>query len=135
VPFYDYEITIPAGTPATAPVRALARLTRGVITRVEILFPAGCAGPVSSYAEREGAQVWPSNPDGRFRADDETVDFVEEYVLRDEPTTVTLFGYAPNARFPHIVTWRFEVLPLARWEARQAAEGLIPRLARFLGVR
>ena len=42
--FYVLPLTIPADTPETDPIEEELALTYGVIQRVEIEFPPGCAG-------------------------------------------------------------------------------------------
>ncbi len=134
MPFYDFTLPVPAGTPETAPAAAEARLSKGHVTGVEVLFPDGCAGLVATACYREAAQVWPSNPDGAFSSNGETLRWDEDYPLDDEPLLFVLRAWAPESRFPHTVTWRFELLPLDRAQERVSVPGLLGRIAEFIGV-
>lgn len=126
--FYEYDLTIPAGTAYASAARSLVRLNKGVITRVEVMIPRGSAGLSFSVAERGDHQVWPSNPDNFVKGDDVRISWAENYRLDDEPLTFRLRGWSPNARFAHTHTWRFELLDLASADAAAVAPSLIQRL-------
>lgn len=132
--FYEYDVTSPAGTTSVAPSEVTARLNKGVITRVAVHFPPGCAGRVRTAADRFEGQVWPSNPDVGFKGDDDIIAWQESYRLDDEPLFFTLRAWSPDARFSHTVTWRFELLPLEEAEAALGQRGLLGKIADFLGI-
>lgn len=126
--FYEYDLTVPAGTAATSPATTRAILTRGHVTAVHVMFPEGCAGLVRTAADRGASQIWPSNPDDFFKGDDLVIPWREDYPLDDEPLEFILKGWSPVARFAHTVTWRFEVISLDRAQEAAAAPGLLRRL-------
>lgn len=132
--FYEFDVTSPAGTATAVPVTVIARLNKGLVTRVAVHFPPGSAGRVLTACDRYDSQVWPSNPDGFFKGDDDIVAWQESYPLYDEPLFFELRGWSPNARFSHTVTWRFEVLPLDQAEAALGQRGLLGKIADFLGI-
>jgi hypothetical protein len=129
---YSFDLTIPLGTLASAPAKLDAKLQAGVITHVRVIIPEGVAGLASSYVRRGAHQLYPSNPDGAFTGDGFPIEWDEQYELADEPTTLQLFGYSPNARFPHTITWQFEVMDLDQAQAVQATPGLLRRIADVL---
>ena len=135
MPFYEFDLDVPAGTLDSAPASAQARLNKGVIAGVTVMIPRGVAGLVSSFVTRGGSQVWPTNPGGRFKGDETYIQWDDEYLLEDEPTTFLLRGYAPDAVYPHKITFRFEWFSLEEWEKRAAGPTLLTRIGRALGIR
>jgi hypothetical protein len=65
------------------------RVEPGQITRLGILFPAGCAGLVDARIIRGLAVIWPTNDNGFFRGDGFPIEWNEEYDL-PEPTDLIL---------------------------------------------
>lgn len=103
---YAFRLTIPANTLETAPSRETVRLTHGIIHRLEIEFPAGCAGLAHCKILRGLHQVWPTNPDGDFASDDHAIAFDTDYPLTDLPTDLILVGWNVDDTFPHTLTFR-----------------------------
>lgn len=130
--FYEFDLTVPAGTSRASAVTTRARLNKGHITAVEIMFPTGCAGLVSVVVERGENQVWPTNPDGVLKGDGVVVRWDDDYPIADEPTTLILRGWSPSSRFPHTITFRFELVALAEAEAARELPGLVRRMAGVL---
>jgi hypothetical protein len=134
VPFYEFDVTSPANTPASAPTEVRARLQKGVIVQWEVAIPPGVQGLTGSYVERGGHQIVPANPDSFLKGDDDRITWQDAYQLLDEPTTLSLFTWNLDDSYPHTVTFRINVLPLAQAEASVAAPGLLRRISEFLGV-
>lgn len=130
--FYEFDLVVPAGTTAGAPAQERAQLNKGHITAVDVMFPSGCAGLVSVVIERGESQVWPTNPDAFFKGDGVVVRWDDDYPLTDHPLELLLKGWGPNARFPHTVTVRFELVPLDEAEAARELPDLVRRMAATL---
>jgi len=109
--FYETTLTIPAGTPENSPVETDLKLTQGVIHRVEVEFRSGCDHQVGIRMKREGAQLYPTNPDGDFKGDGRSIMFDDHKSLDTSPYEVKIIGYAPNANYDHTVYIRIGVLP------------------------
>jgi hypothetical protein len=109
--FYDYSLKIPLNTPKRAPEEQEIYLPPGVIHRIEIGFPAGARHMVY-IAMRHGLnQLWPTNADGSFNADNYTIVINEHYVIKTEPFILTLQGWSPGTSYKHIIEVRFGILP------------------------
>lgn len=130
---YSFDVTIPAGTAEAGAVELLAEMAPGVITEVEIIVPEGVAGLAFTRALHGAHPVWPANPDGSFTGNGFPIRWVEEWSLLTEPLALRLFGWSPNSRFPHTITWRFALREAALLE--EDGGGLLGRMAEFLGVR
>jgi len=124
--FYSFDLEIPPNTPEDEPVELEANLTWGIITRVEIRFPPGCGGLVRVRIMEHRHQLWPTNPDGWFYGDDETIRWDEYHDLLEMPAIFTLLGYNDDDTFKHIPIVRFEILhPLAAMAKYGVSPGLV----------
>lgn len=111
--FFEYDLTIPANTAATAPTELLVPLSAGRLAAVAVQFPRGCVGLVYTVAHRSEHQLWPTNPDGSIRGEGATISWAEDLVLEDDPYILRLRGWNLDDSYAHTLTWRFNVLPLA----------------------
>ena len=99
--FFDFEITIPAGTTAASPKTVEMKLTHGVIHAVRIDFPPGPRGEVYLAIFEGSVQRFPFNRGGYFRADNTLINFDEFLELTSEPYTLTAKGWSPSADYEH----------------------------------
>ena len=109
--YYDVSFTIPANTAKIAPEEQHVKLTHGVIHRVEIGFPSGCAGLAHLQIYEGGHQVWPANRQGSFNTDDYTIPIDDHYELFEEPYILTLVGWNLDDTYDHTLEVRFGILP------------------------
>lgn len=109
---FDFDLTIPAGTLATAPVLAKAHLIAGTITEIRVKFPPGPATLVHVVIKDKSFQLMPINPEATLNVDDETVTDVLEYPLTEAPYDLDLMGWSPTAVFAHTITFQFQMAPL-----------------------
>ncbi len=119
--FYDRALTIPANTARASVVSSELVLTYGVIHRVEVEFPEGCAGLAHFRVRRFEHQVWPTNPGGDFATNGHVITWNDYLQMYDEPFTLQLEGWNVDNTFPHTITLRVGVLP------RSVAEHLYGR--------
>lgn len=109
--YYDVSFTIPANTAEAAPQEQQVKLAHGVIHRVEIGFPSGCAG-LAHFQIRHGLyQVWPTNAQGSFNTDDYTIPIDDHYDLFEEPYILTLVGWNLDDTYDHTLEVRIGILP------------------------
>lgn len=131
---YSFDVVIPAGTTEAGAVVVLAEMAPGVVHQVEVLFPAGVAALAFTRALHGAHPVWPANQDGALTGNGGPVRWAEEWELLTEPLALRLFGWSPNARFTHTITWRFALREAALLEGDQAPAGLLRRIAEALGI-
>lgn len=130
--FYDFSFPIPANTPQASPITLECKLTHGIIHRVEVGFPPGCAGLAYNQIRDGLHQVWPTNPEGAFNADNYTIVFNEHYDLHTTPYTLILVGWNDDDTFPHTLEVRFGILPKEVLEGRPAARGVLRKLSNLV---
>ena len=125
---YEYSLTIPANTPESAPETMRAPLAPGTVARVDVQFPRGCVGLVHVQIWRSEHQVWPGNPDGNIAAEGLIVSWPEDYVLDDDPFTLSLRGWNDDDSYSHTITFRFGLLSLSTREEARESVGLLRRI-------
>jgi len=104
--FYRVSLHVPANTPITTPVTALIPAVRGVVYRVSLQFPDGCAGLVHANLWHREFQLWPSNMGEWFSADGHVIEFTEEYQLVEVPYVFRLEAYSEDDTFSHKISVR-----------------------------
>jgi len=110
--FYDFAITIPAGRTQADPVKQELKLCYGILRRVEVAFPAGCKGYVSLIINWREHQLYPTNPDEAFNAEEYTVPIDDYFPITVPPFSLFAVGWAPSAIYNHIITVRIGILPI-----------------------
>lgn len=130
--FYDFSFTIPLNTPKNEPEELQVKLTRGIIHRVEIGFPAGPRHMVHVAIRKGLHQQWPTNPQGSFNSENFTIVINEFYPLLTKPYILTLQGWSPDTAYQHTIELRFGILPaevlLPEETFMQAFKKLLARL-------
>ena len=109
--YYDYNIQVPSNTPESDPLTQMCHITHGVIHRVEVDFPYGCAGLVHLQILQSLHQLWPTNPEGSFNADDFVIGFNDHVEITDAPYVVTLQAWNLDDTFDHTLQVRLGILP------------------------
>ena len=109
--FYDFALTIPAGTPEGSYVEQRMKLTHGVVHRVEVEFAPGCRRYVYVKIYHGGHQLLPTNPEQSFRSDGHVIVIDEHYPLTSAPYELIVRGFSPDAVYPHTIIVRVGILP------------------------
>ena len=125
---YVLALTIPANTAEAAPYEEDLKLTDGVITRVEVEFPAGCQGLVHSYARQAIHQVFPTNPDADLCSDNHVIAWHDYQDLDTDPRVLTISGWNVDDTYDHTITVRLELEPLA------VTPSLVDEIKQLLGL-
>jgi len=108
---YRGGLSVPAGTVALSPVSATVVCCPGIITEVEIIFPAGSGGGLYGQIVCNGRVIFPSSPDMAFRGDDTHITFSDAYALTDWPYEIELRGWAPDTELSHTFFVEVSVRP------------------------
>jgi len=132
---HDFALTIPADTKADSPVEKKIYLTYGVITHVEVEFHPGCNGMVEVYIRHGLHQVWPTNPDSKFKTDGGVIAWQEYHEMFYPPFDLVIGGYSPGTAYDHEIIFRFEVTPREVAERGKLSATILNTLLRLLGVK
>lgn len=111
--FFAWDITIAANTAEASPITQLLKLTKGVLTKVVVKFPAGCHGLAKVRLYRYESQLFPLNPGEWITGDDESVPAETYYELEEVPVQLKFVGVNEDDTYPHTVTVRITILPKA----------------------
>jgi len=109
--YFCWDITIDADTPEKLPIYGYLRITKGIITRVDMKFPAGCHGMVKCRLYRYEQQLIPLTRDEWITGDDETVPTETYGDLTAFPYQLKFVACSPDTDYDHTVTVRIQVLP------------------------
>lgn len=131
--FYAWDITITAGTEEATPKTQVLKLSKGVITRAEVKFPAGCHGLVKVRLHFHEFQLVPLSRGEWITGDDEAIQTDSFYEMGSTPYELKFVGCSPTCTYDHVVTVRVQVLPPAIASWIQVIE-LLAKLLRRLGV-
>lgn len=129
--FYDFAITVPAGRAESTPVEQVMKLTKGVIHRVEVQFPIGCAALAHCRIYHEEHQLFPTNPPGSFATDGYTIPIDDNFELNTEPYSLKARCWNDDDTYQHIITIRVGVL---RGEWAILLMKVIKGLVKFLNL-
>mgnify|MGYP001602781728 FL=1 len=100
---YVVENVTPANTPATAPLNTRLALPPGILRKVALQFPSGCAGLVEAQVLRGGTQIWPTRLSATFSSDGYTIEFEERYEVPQEEDWY-LRTWNVDDTYPHTIT-------------------------------
>ena len=129
---FEYELTIPANTPANSPVRLDMRLARGIIHDVGVDFRAGARHEVFVMIRRAVHQVFPANPDGYFKGDFFPIRYSTWEPLEEAPYKLEAYGWSPGTTYAHVVTIRLNIDPREVLIPPDASAGIIRRIGQLI---
>jgi hypothetical protein len=89
------------------------KVCNGVIHKLDILFPPGCAGLVGIAIHSAIHQIWPSNPGEFFSSDAETISFREHHAITTEPYLLQAYYYNEDDTYDHEIIVRLGILPVS----------------------
>lgn len=109
--FFCWDITIGADTPEDDPLVDWLELPKGIITHVDVKFPAGCHGMVKIRLFQESLQLIPLSEDEWVTGDDEPVPTDTYAELLSFPYKLKIKACSPDTDYDHTVTVRINVQP------------------------
>jgi len=110
---YAWDITITGNKPAAEPKEQTLDLHPGVITKVEVKFPAGCHGMVKARLFFGRFQIVPLSRGEWVTGDDESVSYPTYHEIVNEPAQLLFQGCSPGTSYSHTITVRVQILPKA----------------------
>jgi len=125
---YTYSLTVPAGTPNTAPEEARVKLSAGILSRVLVFFPPGCCAYAHAVIFYQGYQIEPWNRDGSFAWNDYVYEIECEHEIIAPDTEVTIKGWNDDDIYEHTINFAFDVVQ----PEEVTTESLLQRLLKTL---
>jgi len=106
---FEFHITIPANTLQSSPYTATLSLTRGILHRFELVFPAGPNDLVFLQFSDGGDQVFPSNAGGYYRGEKRTLLMDRFFYELKETYSFVVTGWSPGTANNHTITANFTI--------------------------
>lgn len=133
--YYEFAVAVPANTTSGAPVTQVMKLTKGVVTRVEVQFPDGCAGLAHCRILHQESQKWPTPPSTSLTSAGHAIVIDENFELSDEPYQLKAVCWNEDDTYSHTLYIRVGVL---RGEVAimilKVFQGL-EKMLRLMGIR
>ncbi len=109
--YFEWTITIPAGTTEAHPVEQILRVSKGVLTDSAIYFPEGCCNTAWCRLFRDQDQIIPLNRGEWAKGNGGEVHMERYYRLMEGRTRFTFVGCSPQAGEAHTVLVRISIVP------------------------
>lgn len=103
---HPFAVTIPAGTPANAPLVTLTQMSPSVVDRIEWLFPAGCNGQVGIQFGARAIPLLPGDKTQFFTGSGSSAGF--DLTDMHDTGDWSVIGYNTGA-FPHTIQVTFRL--------------------------
>lgn len=115
---YAKDCPIPKNTPPQNPVQIPFTVTKGLVYKVEVQFPRGCAGLAHVVIWQGGHQMWPYDMDHDFYGDNWVIAFDDTYLISYEPYVFDIYGYNLDDTYNHTITVRLGIVSQEVFMAR-----------------
>ncbi len=109
--FFAWDIEVLAGTTEDDPKTQTLKLTKGVITGLDVVFAPGCHRLVKTRLLIAESQLIPLSRDEWCTGDGEAVKTEPYYEMLDEPLQLKFIGAAPLTAYNHTITVRVRMQP------------------------
>ena len=125
---YTKSITFSSGGSSTNQTSTTIKATKGIIHKIEIVFPSGCFGLVNLQIFTGGHPIAPSTFGQTYVGNDEIIILPEFIELRSDFNTITISGWNEDDTFEHTIRVRIYVLPEEVLLPAGATEGILAGL-------
>ena len=132
--FYVWHITISKNTTEDNALEQTLKVTKGVLTRTEIFFPAGCMGFARCQIYYMGSQLYPTTRGEYIDGDNETIPIEDFFEIQDTPDVFKIKAWNLDPYYDHTITLRMTILPKEIAYAVIGMYKFAEALARAFGV-
>lgn len=108
---YTKEITFTKNGSLTNQISSTIKAARGVIHKIDIVFPPGCFGLVKVQLFLGGHPIAPSTTNMSYSGDSEAIIIPEFIHLRKDFNLITITGFNEDDTDGHTILFRIYVLP------------------------
>ena len=129
---YVAEILFINGKYSDNQTRTNLKCAKGVIHKVEIDFPQGCANLVNVQLYLNEHPILPSTQGQKLKGNDETIIIPEFIELENSNNIITIRGWNEDDIYDHTVLVRIYVLPKTILMNTGIAEGFVTALSSIL---
>jgi len=131
---YVYSKNIPKNTTEKAAIKEELDIVRGIIHRVEIVFPRGCANLARVQIFYAGTQIYPSKTGQFFMGDDETIAFNDFLRITTHPLKLVIKTWNLDEIFDHEIQVRIGILKEEEINPYVLLKQFIDLISTILGI-
>ena len=125
---YVKDVTFSTGGTRQSQTEATLKCAKGIIHRIEIVFPSGCAGLVHVQIFQAGHPIAPSSESQTYSGDNDIIEIPEFEELKSELNTLTIKGWNEDDTYDHRIQFRIYVLAKEFLLPIGATEGMLAAL-------
>ena len=103
---FQKTITTPANTSRQNEQATVLKIPKGLIYKVEILFPPGPLGYAFLRVADGNYQLWPTESGEYFTGDDQTISFDDLYLKVIPPYEFVIYTYNLDDTYEHDIIFR-----------------------------
>jgi hypothetical protein len=100
---YQYDVTIPANTPASEPYTQSLKLTKGKLVRLILSFQTGCAYMVHVALFIGNHQIMPVIEGQSYAFDGFVLVRDTAFIIDNHPFDIIFKGWSPNTTYEHTI--------------------------------
>lgn len=100
---YTADISTAASTSKANAQKTVLPVSRGLVYKVDFVFPAGSTGLLYCLVTDGLHQVWPSSPGVWFRGDNDVISFEDTYLKLSPPYEFCIYTYNLDDTYNHSV--------------------------------
>ena len=108
---FTANVTVAAETTEASPTTEVLKIAHGIITRIMVLFPPGCAGLAHCVILHHEHQIAPSTENMNLSGDTFPIEWDEYYESYQPPYELKIKAWNDDDTFAHTVTVRVAILP------------------------
>jgi len=105
------HITLTANKTEATATNTQFQVNQGVIYRVWIHFPPGCAGLVHTRIYHQGHPFLPVEEDKYLRGDSYTYEFPVMFEIKEPPELITIKAWNTDELYEHTIDVSFLIIP------------------------
>ena len=125
---HSKHITVSANTTEPNAISTYFLVNQGVIYRIWVNFPAGCAGLVKLRIYHEGHPFLPVDKDAYITGNDYVFEYPIFYEIKTTPERITIEAWNDDDTWPHTIDVQFLIISKEWVQPIGAYEGVIAAL-------
>ncbi len=115
---YVADVNTPADTSYDDRIHTLLSITKGLVYKVEIDFPAGSAGLLHCQIFDGGFQLWPTSPRLSFHSPGFVISFEDTYLKNYAPFSFEVYTWNLDDTYDHFLQVRIGLISEQAFMAR-----------------
>ena len=132
---FEYDITALANTTEENAQRLDVTLPAGILDKIEIQFPTGCAGLAHARVKHGIVSILPRNDNASVKGDGSIVTSRENIHLVEETNKFELYVWNEDSLYDHTLTFRLHVNVLTKNETLQTLKSILYYMRKYVKAK